>query len=34
MKRYGTATPPEYDLRSISDIPISMLCGKEDLISV
>jgi len=28
----GKETPTEYDLNNIKDMPIALLCGKEDLI--
>jgi hypothetical protein len=33
MKKYGSMTPPAYDLSKIKDFNISMICGRTDLLS-
>jgi hypothetical protein len=30
---YGSDTPPEFNLSNIKNIPIALLCGREDLLA-
>ena len=33
IEKYGQPTPPHYDLSKIKDFPISLICGKNDMLS-
>jgi predicted esterase len=32
LKRYGTQVPRKYKMSNIKDIPVALICGKEDLV--
>lgn len=33
LEMYGEPLPPKYDLNNITNFPIALFCGKEDLLS-
>lgn len=33
IEKYGQPTAPEYDMSKIENLPISLICGKTDMLS-